>query len=165
MAPLADAVRLVNGDAAGAEIAQSAEHVVGQQPLRRDIEHAQLAILERRHHTAVLFRAVAGVQGASGDASRRQVRHLVAHQGDQRRDDDGQVVFYQRRKLVAEGFAAAGRHDGQHRFTRQRRFDHRPLPGTEFAIAEHPLQSGRGVFPHGCRGRVLLMGREEQLVF
>ena len=38
---------------------------------------------------------------------------LVAHQRDQRRDDDGQVVARERGELVAEALAAAGGHDDE----------------------------------------------------
>ena len=48
-----------------------------------------------------------------GVAEVGQARALVAHERDQRRDDDGQIVAGERRQLVAEALAAAGRHDDE----------------------------------------------------
>ena len=42
-----------------------------------------------------------------------QRRHLVVHQRDQRRDDDGQAIREDGRQLVAERLAAAGGHQHQ----------------------------------------------------
>ena len=39
--------------------------------------------------------------------------HLVLHQGDQRGYDYGCAIHDKRRKLVAKGFAASGRHENK----------------------------------------------------
>ena len=43
-----------------------------------------------------------------------QLRNLIAHQRDQRRDDNGQSVPQKRGQLIAERLAAARRHHGEH---------------------------------------------------
>ena len=52
-------------------------------------------------------------EGAGLDAGGGQGAHLVAHQRDQRGDDESDAGARQRRELVAERLAAAGRHDGE----------------------------------------------------
>ena len=56
-------------------------------------------------------RRLRAVQLRRRDAARGQAVDLVLHQRDQRRDDDGDAVVQERRHLVAERFAAAGRQD------------------------------------------------------
>jgi len=74
------------------------------------------------------------------DAVVAQLRHLVAHQRDQRRHHDGEAVAQQGRELVAQRLAAAGRHDGEHVVSGQDRLDDLGLAGPEGAEAEHAAQ-------------------------
>ncbi len=70
--------------------------------------------------------------------------HLVAHQRDQRRDDDGEPAAEQRRKLVAQRLAAAGRHDREHIPAGEDRLDDLRLPLAERREAEHAAQQVMG---------------------
>ena len=51
------------------------------------------------------------VQQQGGNAQISELTCLVGHQGDKRRDDDGQSAESDSWKLVAEALAGAGRHD------------------------------------------------------
>ena len=82
-------------------------------------------------------------------AERGEPVALVAHQGDQRRDDDGQVGARERGELVAEALAAAGGHDDERVATVERRLHRLALAGAEAREAEQREQRfGRS------RGRV-----------
>ena len=68
----------------------------------------------------------------------RERLHLVLHEGDERRDDERQVVAHQGGQLVAQRLARAGRHDDED--VPRRRADGRAhgllLPGPEGLVAE-----------------------------
>ena len=61
---------------------------------------------------------------------------LILHQGDERRDDDREVVAQQGRKLIAERLAGARRHDHQHVAPGERRIASRMLAAAELPEAE-----------------------------
>ena len=63
---------------------------------------------------AIFGGIVGGIKRRRRNAIAAKLRHLIAHQRDQRRHHDGQAVAEKRRKLVAQRLAAAGRHDRQH---------------------------------------------------
>jgi hypothetical protein len=56
---------------------------------------------------------------AAGNAHLRQLRGLILHQGDERRDHDRGAAEHQRGQLIAERLSAAGRHHDAHVMTRQ----------------------------------------------
>ena len=66
--------------------------------------------------------------------------HLVFHQRDERRDDDGEAVARERGKLEAERFAAASRQQREDIFARQRIADDFLLQRAERGEAEVLLQ-------------------------
>ncbi len=70
---------------------------------------------------------------------------LVAHQRDQRRDDQRQPAVDDRRKLVAERLAASGRHHREDILAGKHGGDDLGLAGTEGVVAEDGLE--------GCRRR------------
>ncbi len=144
VAPLRDAVRLVDRQPADAGDRQKRGQAGADQPLGRDEEQAQRAGLQPGEGLAVLFLAVHGIERGGGNADPLHLRHLVAHQGDQRRDDDRQSAIEKRRQLVAHGLAAAGRHDGEHVGAGQDRGDDLVLAGTEIVIAESGLHCRAG---------------------
>ena len=69
-------------------------------------------------------------------------RDLVAHQRDQRRDDEGHAAAQQRRELVAERLAAAGRHDREDVLPRHHGPHDLLLAGAEVGEAEDGLEDG-----------------------
>ncbi len=140
MAPLRDAMRLVDGEPVDAGLAQPVERPGFEQPLRRNVEQPHRPRFERRFDDGIVGVGVARVQGAGDDAAIGELTHLIAHQGDQRRDDHRQLAAHDGRQLVAQRFAGARRHDGQHILAGQQRLHHFGLAGTQRGEAEHALQ-------------------------
>ena len=64
------------------------ERVALEQAFGRDIDETQLAAPDPLEDGAVLRRIVGRVQARRCDAVGAQLRHLIAHQRDQRRHDD-----------------------------------------------------------------------------
>jgi hypothetical protein len=69
-----------------------------------------------------------------------QLVHLVLHQGDQRRHNDGGAGEVQGRELVTQRFPRAGRHDGEGVVALQHRTDHFILSGPQALVTEGLLQ-------------------------
>ncbi len=111
--PLADAMRLVHGDGGDARPAQQIDRPARGQPFRRHVEQFQFAPFQRRQDRIGFVLRIAAGQRAGRHARRGQRANLIAHQGDQRRDDDRCAVAHQRGQLIAQRLAAAGRHDRQ----------------------------------------------------
>ena len=84
-----------------------------KQPLGRDVEQIELAGDQPRLDRGGLAGRQRGIQHRRLDASLDQARDLVAHQRNQRRDHDAAALAQQRRQLIAQRFAAAGRHQHQ----------------------------------------------------
>ena len=83
--------------------------------------------------------------GVRGDAGKPERRHLVLHQGDQRRHHHREAVHDQSRHLEAQRLARARRHRRERIAARQQGFDHRLLPRTERLepeyLRQHPARS------------------------
>jgi hypothetical protein len=109
------------------------------QAFGRDINETQFAAPDPLEDGAVLRRIVRRVQ-ARRDAVGAELRHLIAHQRDQRRHDDGEPIADERGKLIAERFAAAGRHDGKHIAAVEDGRDDFGLTGPECVKAEDRLK-------------------------
>ena len=80
-----------------------------------------------------------------------QLHHLILHQRDQRRDHDGEPIDEQRRQLVAERFAAAGRHHDQGIAAGEQVRDDLGLERTEGVVAEDRFQDVAGVIQGSAR--------------
>ena len=137
MAPLRQAVRLVQHPGADLTLGQDAAHGDAAKLLRRDDEDAGVSQAHSVRSVGPLRHGQKPVDGDAGtDAPRLEPRHLVGHEGDQRRNHYRQraclVVAGQGRYLIAERLAGAGGQDCQHVLPRHRRLDdgllHR-LPG------------------------------------
>ena len=87
-----------------------------------------------------------GIQPRGRHARLLQRRDLVGHQRDQRRDDEAEARPHQRRDLVAEALAAAGRQHGQRAAPGQHLADHAGLQAAEIGMAERAAQHvARGI--------------------
>ncbi len=78
---------------------------------------------------------------------------LVAHEGDQGGDDDGQVVGGECRELVAEALAAAGGHDDERVAAVEGGLDGFALAGAEGGEAEQGEEGLGGRLVSGSSGR------------
>jgi len=146
VAPLRHAVRLVDRKqrqprrcAQALQLREEARH---QQPLRRDVQQIVLAGGEAALDRSRRFGRQRRIQERRADAGLAQRRHLVLHQRDQRRDDDAGAVAQQRRNLIAQRLAAAGRHQHQAVAARSHVGDDVLLRPAEGGVAEHILQDG-----------------------
>ncbi len=110
------------------------------QPFRGDIEQIQLPGLQPPFDFACFLGRHAGIQKGRFDAQLVQGVHLVLHQRDQRRYDDADAWLEQRRYLVAQGFAATGRHQHQCIMAVQQMADDFLLLPAELIIAENSLE-------------------------
>ena len=140
VAPLGNAVRLVDRKHRGLRAAEHRHHLRLGEAFGRDIGEPQFAPRDLLRDVAVLGKIVGGIERGSGDAVAPELRDLIAHQRDQRRDDDGEPVAQQRWKLIAQRFAAAGRHDREHVAAGEDRGDDLRLPVAEGGEAEHAAQ-------------------------
>ena len=70
VAPLRDAMRLVDRQQRDVGLGQQLDRVGPRQPLGRDVEQAQLAPAQQPEDARVLGRLVAGIEAAGRDAGR-----------------------------------------------------------------------------------------------
>ena len=150
VAPLGHAVRLVDDEQRDVALRdRAAERGRGEALGRGEDDRragrcgsassAALVVLARGEH----HRRVAEV---------RQPRALVAHQRDQRRDDDGQVVAGERGQLVTEALAAAGGHDDERVAAVERGLDGLALARAGRWRGRAATSSDSGVASAGARG-------------
>ena len=110
--PLADAVRLVDGNELHVALRQSRQKpvaAVAREPLRRDIEQSVATFAQAGRHRRLLVGAERAVVERCRHAVADERIDLILHQGDERRDDHTQSRPHQRRRLEAERLASAGR--------------------------------------------------------
>ena len=116
------------------------EGALAHQSFRGDVEQVE------RPGAGVAFNGTDFVEGEG----RVQIRgphaclvqcvHLVLHQGNQRRDDDGNAIAEQCGDLVAQRLAAAGGHDHQTVAAACHVIDDRFLLTSERAVSEDAIE-------------------------
>ena len=152
MPPLAHAVRLVDDEEADVALELLAD--AGRpEPLRRDVEHPRLAGERAAERLGVLGAGALRVDQLGAVA---KALDLVLHERDERRDDERQRLgVLERRQLVAERLAGAGRHDDQDVAPGHRRLDRLALPAAKAGVPEVAMERvlGAGV----QRGHDLIM--------
>ena len=141
VAPLRDAVGLVNGEQGDLQLRQPLQETLAHQPLRRHIEQIETAAMKLRQHPTGLPGRQGRVVVGRGHAIGAQRIHLVLHQRDKRRDDNTYPGPMQRRYLVAERLAATGRHQHEGVLTAYQGIDDLLLVRAKGRIAEH---TGKG---------------------
>ena len=113
MTPFGDAVGLVNGQAADGRLRQQQQDFRPQQRFRGYIEQLDPPGTDVANRLRVGGEGQRTIQRCRGNPQLAQLLHLILHQRNERRDDHRQPRPEQGGQLVAEGFAAASRHDGQ----------------------------------------------------
>ena len=111
MAPLADAVRLIDHQEVRREIAHGPAELAGAQALGRDVEQLQLAGRKVLEHLSPGRRREGAVDEGGGYALGAERIDLVFHEGDEGGDDQGVAGLEEGGKLVAQRLAGAGGHD------------------------------------------------------
>ena len=143
MAPLRNAMGLVDGDQREARGFQPVEGLGLQQRFRSHVEEVQLAPLDIAPEQ-ILFRAPEpGIERRRLDAGLPERRHLVFHQRNEGRDDEADARAHQRRDLVAERLASAGRHQDEGVIARDHMLDDLPLPLAEGCRSHKPSSGWR----------------------
>ena len=143
VAPLRDAVRLVDDDQADRMLRDEVEERGVGEPLGRREHDPRLAGGDRLLRRVDLVGADRAVQLDGGDAELAQLVALVLHQRDQRRDDERRSGQEEGGKLVAERLARAGRHHRERRLARHHVIDHGGLALAQVLQAEGAAQQSR----------------------
>ena len=160
VAPVGDAVCLVDDQQPGrrGQLRQDAVAEVGVvQPFRADQQHVHLTGRDGRLHL-VPFLRVGGVHRRRVDPGARRRRDLVAHQGEQRRDDHRRplaLLAQQRRgQEVDRRLAPAGAlHDQRTTPLGDQRLDRRPLVFAQLRrLAGQRPEEGFGTVAQRCGG-------------
>ena len=112
VAPLADAVGLVDHETRGREAAKHLAEGCAPEPLGRDVEQLEASGGQLLFHPRALGWEERGMERRRGNALRAQPVDLVFHQCDERRDHDGGSIQQQRGELEAEGLPGPRRHHG-----------------------------------------------------
>ena len=111
----------------------------------RDIEQIHLATRGRLQRFGAGIEIHRGVEPFGAHADLFQRINLIGHQRDQRRNHNADTVAQQRRDLVAERLAAAGRQHGEAILAPQRVGDDILLQPPEGVIAIDALQQRAGI--------------------
>ncbi len=140
VSPLRHAVRLVDREQGHRAPVEQPQRRVGPQPLRGQVEQVELAVSERVLDPAPFVQILGRVQEPGSHAQHGQRVDLVLHERDQRRDDHPGAVPDQRRDLVAQRLAAAGRHQRDRVPAVAQVLDDFLLLPAERAVPEHAMQ-------------------------
>ena len=151
VAPLGDAVRLVDREQGQARPAQQVQGALLHEPLGGEVEQVVVPGQQSALHGSGLFEVQGGVQVRGADAHRLQGLHLVLHQRDQRGDDDAGAFPQDRRDLVAQGLPAAGGHQHDGVAPGGDPVDDRGLVPAEGVVAEDGAQDLQGRILGGVR--------------
>ncbi len=113
VAPLRDAMRLIDGEQGDPGAAEHRQAARRDQTFRGDVEKVEFAGEQLPLDLVGFVPRQGGIQHRRLDARFQQARDLVAHQRDQGRDDDTAARAQQGWQLVTQRLAAAGRHQHQ----------------------------------------------------
>jgi len=163
--PFADAMRLVDRDQRQLHLDGQAPEAIEGRPFRCDIEEIQLAVPEALDRPLAV--PIGGRQRGRVDAERFGRADLVVHQRDQRRDDQRRAVASERRQLIAERLARAGRHHGKRVLTGNNSANDILLHPAECMETENGLENRLRVAGHSaasaCKDRARRACRKRAL--
>ena len=147
VAPLGDAVGLVDHEQAHAHRGHPLEEPRSREALGRHVEQAQLPRRRPAQDVGVGRAVLLGVDERHPVAqpARAERLDLVLHERHKRRDHDGEVVAQQRRELVAERLARAGGHHHEHVAAGERGLARLALPGAKLREAEQRVEWRRKI--------------------
>ena len=149
VSPLGNAMRLIHRKKADRHFAEPLEGIFRRQPLRRKIEQPILAARCLLHYCPPLCRALHAVDRRRRNPHLRQLRRLVLHQRDQRRNHHRRLPRNHRRKLVAQRLPAASRHHHASIALRQQTANDIFLLRPELVISPITPQHGRKIWSIG----------------
>lgn len=140
-------MRLIDDDLRDFGVSRKAEKGIRHQPFGRDIDDfigAAPCVIQREHILSGRKRAV---EIGRAHAVLQQREDLIAHQRNERRNDEGDARQNERGNLIADRFARARGHDGHHVAPAQNRGNRVFLPRTEIVIAENLFKPLRAPLP------------------
>ncbi len=140
VAPLGDTVGLVDREQSDRLTQDRLPEPLVVEALRGRVEKAQLARPDAIHDRAVLLGGERRVEPRGGNAARRELVHLILHQGDEGRHHHGEALQQQGRQLVAQRLAATGREHRRRGAACQQVSDHRLLAVAEGLVAKSLLE-------------------------
>ena len=135
VAPLGDAVSLIDGDKTDVHVAEFRLEEVGGKSLGGDVENlhsTEDAVLEGDDN---LFAGESRIDGRSADATATEVLDLILHQSDEWRNNHTSAFPCKGRHLECNGFATTGRHQSQRIVTTTYGLDNLALDPAEIIIA------------------------------
>ena len=159
VAPLGDAVRLVDGEEGHVHASQSGDEAAVGEALGGDVEEAEVAIGGAAEDFALILAGDGRVDGGGDDAVAGEGIDLVLHQGEQGGNDEREAVKEEGRQLVADALAAARGEDGERVAPGEDGGHDLGLAGEELAVAEDLAElfagggEGAGVVGRGGGGR------------
>jgi hypothetical protein len=139
MPPFGNAMRLVDRHQRQRYAPDQVPERVARRPFGRHVDEVELAPLQPRHRLLAI--AVGRGERGGADSETFGGADLVVHQRDQRRDDERRARPRQRRHLVAQRLARAGRHHGQRVPPRHDAPDHLLLDAAKRVEAEGAAQN------------------------
>jgi hypothetical protein len=156
VAPLADAVRLVDRDEGTIEVAQQSAKPLEAETLGRRVRQRVLASGEGRHTAAQLVGLERRGEIGGADPALLERAHLVVHQCDEGGDDERGPAQQQRRQLVGQALATAGGCHEEQTPHPQQRLDRLALPRAKRRVS----QATQPLLERGARdGRAGRVGR------
>ena len=129
-------MRFVDGEQADARLAQHRLGAFEREPLGCGVKQAQAAVRDGIEQRRRFLAAVRGIERARRDAKGLQLRDLIAHQRDQRRNHDSQPIAQQSGQLIAQRLAPARWHHSEHVLAVEDRTDNLVLARPEIRKPE-----------------------------
>ena len=111
--PLGNTVGLIDGEQRQGGTRQQVEGALQHQPLGRDIQQIKLSAQQLLLDGTRAGGIEGGIEKRGAHPGLLEGRHLVLHQGDQRRDHDAGAGARNGRNLKTQGLATAGGHEHQ----------------------------------------------------
>ena len=128
-------MRLVYRKKTHRHFGQPIESIFRGQPLRRKIEQPIFPARRFLHHLPPFRRTLKTIDRRRRNAHLRQLRRLVLHERDQRRNHHRRLPRNHRWKLVAQRFPASGRHHHASIVRGQQTADHILLLGAKLVVS------------------------------
>ena len=145
MAPLADAVRLVDGHEsrrAAAEEREKSVAALADEPLGRNVDQAVPSVADAGSDRRAFLGRERAVEPGRVDAVGDERVDLIFHQRDERRHDERQTVAHERGRLKTQRLAAAGREHDERVASGEDRVHRLALQRTERRVAPELFENG-----------------------
>ena len=149
--PFRKAMSLIHHEQAGRDKLHGLLNPRGFQRFRRGKQKADASGRQSVHQGGLIFLRQGRIIPGGGHPQSFQPRHLVAHQGNQRRNHNRQPVSKHRRNLIAKALAGTRRQNTDAGTALQRTLHQLPLHGTEPLLAEQTQRVFQSRGKHGAR--------------